>query len=46
LSDVTGEHVYHCAKCGLCLNACPVYREMLVESHSPRGKVQLAKHII
>jgi len=46
LSDATGEHVYHCAKCGLCLNACPVYREMLVESHSPRGKVQLAKHII
>jgi glycolate oxidase iron-sulfur subunit len=46
LSDATGEHAYHCAKCGLCLNACPVYREMLVESHSPRGKVQLAKHII
>jgi len=46
LSDVTNEHVYHCAKCGLCLDACPVYREMLVESHSPRGKVQLAKHII
>ncbi|HPQ42673.1 MAG TPA: (Fe-S)-binding protein [Syntrophales bacterium] len=46
LSDVTNEHVYHCAKCGLCLDACPVYREMLMESHSPRGKVQLAKHII
>jgi len=46
LSDVTNEHVYHCAKCGLCLDACPVYREMLTESYSPRGKVQLAKHII
>ena len=46
LSDDTSEHVYHCAKCGLCLDACPVYREMLVESHGPRGKVQLAKHII
>ncbi|MBN2397182.1 MAG: (Fe-S)-binding protein, partial [Deltaproteobacteria bacterium] len=46
LSDATNEHIYHCAKCGLCLDACPVYRELLVESASPRGKVQLAKHII
>jgi len=46
LNDLTSEHVYHCAKCGLCLDACPVYREMLLESHSPRGKVQLAKHIV
>ncbi len=46
LSETTNENVYHCAKCGLCLDACPVYRELLVESSSPRGKVQLAKHII
>lgn len=46
LSEGTKEYVYHCAKCGLCLEACPVYRELLVESASPRGKVQLAKHII
>ncbi|MBN2284115.1 MAG: (Fe-S)-binding protein [Deltaproteobacteria bacterium] len=46
LSAGTKEHVYHCAKCGLCLEVCPVYRELLVESASPRGKVQLAKHII
>ena len=46
LSESTNENVYHCAKCGLCLDACPVYRELLVESASPRGKVQLAKYII
>jgi len=46
LSESTNEHVYHCAKCGLCLDACPVYKELLVESASPRGKVQLARHII
>jgi len=46
LSDATVEHIHHCARCGLCLDACPVYREMRVESHSPRGKVQLARHII
>jgi len=46
LSESANEQIYHCAKCGLCLEACPVYRELLVESASPRGKVQLARHII
>jgi glycolate oxidase iron-sulfur subunit len=46
LSKTTTENVYHCNKCGLCLEACPVYKEMLVESASPRGKVQLSKHIL
>lgn len=46
LSDHTTENIYHCNKCGLCLAACPVYKEALVESASPRGKVQLTKHIL
>lgn len=46
LSERTKENVYHCNKCGLCLSSCPVYREILIESVSPRGKVQLSKHII
>lgn len=32
-----------CAKCGMCLAQCPVYRERLLEKASPRGKIQIAR---
>ena len=40
------EDVYNCIKCGLCLTPCPVYKQLLFEGASPRGKVQLIKNIL
>lgn len=42
-SKNTGENIYHCIRCGLCLAHCPVYKEILLEEASPRGKVQLSR---
>ena len=33
----------NCGKCGLCLNACPVYTILKEEQASPRGKLALIK---
>ena len=30
LSENTGENIYHCIKCVLCLAHCPVYKEELL----------------
>ena len=35
--------MHRCIKCGLCLAACPVYKNLLEETAAPRGKVQLLK---
>lgn len=45
LSDTTKENIYHCIKCGLCIAHCPVYKEVLLEEASPRGKVQLSRYL-
>ncbi len=46
LSPETVENIHHCNKCGLCMAACPVYNELLLEPASPRGKVQLSRHLL
>ena len=39
------EHLLLCAHCGMCLSVCPVYRETLIESDSPRARLTLIKAV-
>jgi glycolate dehydrogenase iron-sulfur subunit len=40
------EQVHSCIRCGLCMNSCPVYRQLYFEGASPRGKIQLIKKVL
>ena len=45
IGGVTAEELYRCVHCGLCLNQCPTYLELGLETESPRGRLALMKAV-
>ncbi|MEI6233223.1 MAG: heterodisulfide reductase-related iron-sulfur binding cluster [Planctomycetota bacterium] len=41
--DTASELLRNCVHCGLCLGACPTYREVGNENDSPRGRLYIMK---
>ncbi|MCC3377800.1 4Fe-4S dicluster domain-containing protein, partial [Cohnella sp. REN36] len=39
------EKTNSCVQCGYCLPVCPTYATMGVETHSPRGRINLVKMV-
>ncbi|MEW8979021.1 MAG: (Fe-S)-binding protein [Symbiobacterium sp.] len=43
--QISEDMVLNCMRCGFCLPACPSYRELQVESASPRGRIALMRAV-
>ncbi|HEY7268675.1 MAG TPA: 4Fe-4S dicluster domain-containing protein, partial [Dehalococcoidia bacterium] len=44
-SGPTEEDLARCVHCGFCLQSCPTYLVLGLETESPRGRIQLARAV-
>ena len=42
-TNLAYQETFDCVQCGYCLPACPTYKTMEKETHSPRGRINLVK---
>ncbi|TKC18101.1 (Fe-S)-binding protein [Robertmurraya kyonggiensis] len=42
-TNLAYQETFDCVQCGYCLPACPTYKTMGKETHSPRGRINLVK---
>lgn len=40
------DQIRACTRCGLCAAVCPVYRESLLETDAPRGRIALVRAVL
>ena len=44
--EILTQEAEKCSRCGICVGACPVFRELQQETYSSRGKTEVARALL
>jgi glycolate oxidase iron-sulfur subunit len=45
-TEIMTQEALKCSRCGICVGACPVFRELQRETYSSRGKTEVARALL